>query len=591
NRRRAKLKAALSKLGARVKDKKKTKPKQSTGSLPRPGKSLPSPSSDGEDTPAAELDFDLGIGDDLVDTLDQLMPQDTQQEEKQAEEPARPVSEAPESAPPGSEVQQDKYAEQEKSLLIELVDVVEEPDDEEEEIVGPDPNYQSGETLTSIRPMSLASEAEETPGLRLPRFGGGARDEDEDQDEGDEPASIVDEPALRESGDEITPATDVSLPEEVPEEEDATKQVSAADLQFIRSGAGQLSPKSERESEDLAMPSLQSETEAEHAAETSQPSMVHSELADIWTGRSAAGVFGKGIVRPSPEEYAEFYAGQTLDTSHRWIYGVGRLVERGLVCVCGDDDTVSIFDESGAHLTSLRVPEDGLNDIAVVSLGSVLFAAGDDGYIYAWTLPTGSLEKTDSIERAAVSGHDGWVTSLDVDVDHQLLVSGSFDGTARVWALDGSADPLVLDGHDGAVSGVAMTARGPVTVGHDGTVRFWTNSGLQVDQLDAYGKVLSVKSGPDMVAWTCAGGEVYVRDSEGVRELVPHDTQATTAAIDERGAIASADKRGEVRLYAPGASEPFQTLELDSAVWAMHLTASQLTVGTDAGQVRFFERE
>jgi WD40 repeat protein len=308
-------------------------------------------------------------------------------------------------------------------------------------------------------------------------------------------------------------------------------------------------------------------------------------------GRSAGGVFGKGIIRPSPDEHAVFSETKALDTPHRWIYGVGRLIERGLLCVCGGDDTVSIFEESGTHISSLRVPEDGLNDIAVVALGSVVFAAGDDGYIYAWTLPNAALDKTESIERAAVAGHDGWVTSLDVDVDNQLLISGSFDSTARVWALDGSADPLVLEGHDGAISGVAMTERGPVTGGHDGTVRFWTETGLQIDQLDGYGKVLSVKSGSGIVVWTSALGDVHVRDSNGVRKLESHDTQATTVAVDERGGIASADKRGQIKLYAPGELEPFQTLQLDSAIWAMHLTESRLTAGTDAGRVRFFERE
>jgi WD40 repeat protein len=638
---RAKLKATLSKLGKSTKTRKNTRTKSTTegsdvGPLPKPGARKEGPSPQGEDTPPSELSVDLGIDDDLVDTLSQFMPIEDDDELPDPEDVDIPDEvEASETAP-GSEVETDEEDDDE-SLLIDLVDVVDNPEEtEDEEAIGPDPDFQSGDTLTAIRPMSLASEAEDTPGLRMPaasprsddeeretpladdsptseadidpsRVSAGADDShdglfadiDSQTSESSEPVTSerepsldepsLEEPSLKESGDEVTPAGDVSMPDAAHPDEDTTKQVSKADLQFIRSGGRSPEGMGDDGLPEMGAVGLQSETEEGDVSEA-QTQTVHSELAEIWNGRTTGGVFGKGIIRPKPAVESEFSASTTLSTPHGWVYGVARLVERGLIFACGGDDTVSVYNDNHDRIAPLDVPEDGLNDITVVALGSVVFAAGDDGFVYAWVLPSSGLDDTSNVDAAAVSGHDGWVTSLDVDVDQQLLVTGSFDGTARIWALDGSATPIILDSHQGAVSGVAMTDRGPVTGGHDGTVRFWTNAGLQIDQLDGYGKILTVESGADLVAWASAEGDVHVRDDRGLSTLEQPDGQPTAIAIDARGSIATADKRGAIRLYAPGSDTPFQELDANDSVWTLDLTEELLIAGCDDGTLRFFER-
>ena len=49
-------------------------------------------------------------------------------------------------------------------------------------------------------------------------------------------------------------------------------------------------------------------------------------------------------------------------------------------------------------------------------------------------------------------GHDGWVTAVAISPDNRWLVTGSSDKTARLWDLsakDPAANPVVLRGHDG----------------------------------------------------------------------------------------------------------------------------------------------
>jgi WD40 repeat protein len=56
------------------------------------------------------------------------------------------------------------------------------------------------------------------------------------------------------------------------------------------------------------------------------------------------------------------------------------------------------------------------------------------------------------------------------------VVSASEDYTARVWRTDGTAESVVLSGHEGAVWSASFSADGKrvVTAAGDTTVRVWT---------------------------------------------------------------------------------------------------------------------
>ena len=81
-----------------------------------------------------------------------------------------------------------------------------------------------------------------------------------------------------------------------------------------------------------------------------------------------------------------------------------------------------------------------------------------------------------------LTGHTGWVSVVAVGAlpdGAPVIISGSHDGTVRVWRLaDGTPVGEPLRGHDGGVSAVAAGALPdgtPVVISgsHDGTVRVW----------------------------------------------------------------------------------------------------------------------
>jgi transcription initiation factor TFIID subunit 5 len=72
-------------------------------------------------------------------------------------------------------------------------------------------------------------------------------------------------------------------------------------------------------------------------------------------------------------------------------------------------------------------------------------------------------------------GHSGPVYSCSFSPDMRSLLSGSADGTARLWSLDTYSPLVVYRGHQYPVWDVAMSPVGAyfATASHDKTARVW----------------------------------------------------------------------------------------------------------------------
>jgi len=76
--------------------------------------------------------------------------------------------------------------------------------------------------------------------------------------------------------------------------------------------------------------------------------------------------------------------------------------------------------------------------------------------------------------RHRLSGHQGSISNLAVTGDGRLVLTASFDGTARLWDLKSGALVHTLASHRGAVGAVAFSPRGEaLTGGEDGALYAW----------------------------------------------------------------------------------------------------------------------
>ena len=74
--------------------------------------------------------------------------------------------------------------------------------------------------------------------------------------------------------------------------------------------------------------------------------------------------------------------------------------------------------------------------------GRRIVSGSGDGTVRVWDADTGA-------ELHCLRGHAGWVKSVAFDPQGRRIVSGSDDGTVRVWDAATGTELHCLRGHDG----------------------------------------------------------------------------------------------------------------------------------------------
>ena len=141
-------------------------------------------------------------------------------------------------------------------------------------------------------------------------------------------------------------------------------------------------------------------------------------------------------------------------------------------------------------------------------------------------------------------GHFDKVLSVACSPNGPRIVTGSFDGTAKVWELSRGIELFALKGHIDKVSAVAFSSDGKriVTGGWDGTARVWdAANGRALFAMQAQsGPVYSVAFSPDgqRIVTGCSYGTVKVWDTATGQELLElgeEGTHVTAVAFSPDG--------------------------------------------------------
>ena len=112
---------------------------------------------------------------------------------------------------------------------------------------------------------------------------------------------------------------------------------------------------------------------------------------------------------------------------------------------------------------------DWIRQLIITPNGKMLISGSLDGTIRLWRLPDGRHIRT-------LEGHSDSVFCLSISPDGKILASGSLDNTIRLWDLHSGECLQILVGHERWVNCLSISPDGKTLVSgsYDRTARLWS---------------------------------------------------------------------------------------------------------------------
>ncbi|KAJ1823007.1 WD repeat protein Lub1 [Coemansia sp. RSA 2599] len=276
---------------------------------------------------------------------------------------------------------------------------------------------------------------------------------------------------------------------------------------------------------------------------------------------------------------------------------------RGLVSQGSDllvsvsyDQTAKIWKRASPNVfaddATLIGHQKSVNSVTIIpsspSLPSGAIATGSsDKNILLWD-PTDLSHPLDTL-----TGHESTVCGLAASSDGMVLVSGSWDKTAKVW-VDGKCKHT-LRGHEQAVWAVLVLDDGSILTGSaDKAICRWVDGTLKQKYQGHTDCVRALAALPDG-RFASAGNDCTVRiwslDGSCEAVLQGHTSFIYSLSVLPSGAIVSGGEDRSVRVWKN--SEPEHVIMVPAtSVWAVAaLDNGDVACGTSDGRVRVFSTD
>lgn len=202
---------------------------------------------------------------------------------------------------------------------------------------------------------------------------------------------------------------------------------------------------------------------------------------------------------------------------------------------------------------------------------------------------------------ALLLGHTSNVCALDLDPAGKFLVSGSWDGSARIWLVGKWGNESVLEGHEGSVWAVlAYDSETIITGSADKQIRIFHPSGKLLKTIRGSQDVIRAlcrvpKSHPSGADFASASNDGIIRlwtlAGRQVGELHGHDSFIYSLAYLPTGELVSSGEDRTIRIWR--GDQCVQTITHPAiSVWGVAACAENGDIVTGASDriVRVFSR-
>ncbi|KAE8324711.1 WD40-repeat-containing domain protein [Aspergillus sergii] len=153
--------------------------------------------------------------------------------------------------------------------------------------------------------------------------------------------------------------------------------------------------------------------------------------------------------------------------------------------------------------------------------GGVLISGGYDGEARVWDIQTGQCLHV-------LKGHTG--TLYGLCFDGSRIVTGSLDSTIRVWDPRSGACLGILSGHSGAVTRLSLQGDTLISADNVGTVKVWSLS-------NASGRTITEEKDGSVISLAADGENILIGNTNGSVSLVHHESGASTTFVAGADAV------------------------------------------------------
>jgi len=227
------------------------------------------------------------------------------------------------------------------------------------------------------------------------------------------------------------------------------------------------------------------------------------------------------------------------------------------IVTASNDGTGILWNREGAKIATLDRHTKPVLFAKFSDDGQYVVTTSEDYTVRLWSAVDGEHIR-DFKEYGDIKGHDGFIVAAAFNPDQTLLATASVDKTARIWPIDGTTSPLLLDQHEDRVLWVEFDPTGKLvgTASRDDRAIIWTSQGHLIKVLDGHnGDVNRIRFAPHAsLAITASDDNTAklwnVRTGIELTTLQGHDSRLIDAAFSADGSrILTASVDGAIGLW------------------------------------------